>query len=210
MKLNTWYDYFIVFIFIIKIVFVVLACTLLYLKIKNSGQPETKTMTNIAYWKERVEFFFVANISIFLVYLFYPWRDKPLQIGYEPRLLLFFYGILILLTDKWDLFFQESKWFYYFQRVFGGNFYKKYYSSEEYDKLQKLKHINQNIQKSEGMRNIQDFPNMQNFQKSNDEYQKYYTLIYPPDTVGQFQYDPPEVANAASNFSSRFPPKSSF
>lgn len=208
MKFNTWYDYFVVFIIIIKILFVLLSASLLYLKIKDNGKPESETMKNISYWKERVEFVFIANMSILLAYLFYPRREKPIPIDNEARILLYVYGLVILLTAKWDLFIKESKWFYYLQRIFGGNYYKKYYSEEEHDAMKKQAEINKNIQKSENMRNLQDFPNMQNFSKSNAEYQKYYTLIYPPDTIGQFGYNSLEVADSASNFSNRFPPRS--
>ena len=44
MKFNTWYDYFVVFIIIIKILFVLLSASLLYLKIKDDGKPESETM----------------------------------------------------------------------------------------------------------------------------------------------------------------------
>ena len=72
--------------------------------------------------------------------------------------------------------------------------------------MQKTREIEKNIRVTEGMRNLQDYQNMRNFYKTNAEYQEYYTMIYPPDTIGQLQY---ETANAASNFSNRFPPKSS-
>lgn len=209
MKFNTWYDYFVVFIILIKVLFVVLSASLLYLKIKDEGKSQTETMKNISYWKERVEFIFIANMSILLCYLFYPRREKPIAIDNEARILLYVYGLLILLTAKWDLFIKESKWFYYLQRIFGGNYYKKYYSEEEHDAIKKHIEIDHNIKKSENMRNLQDFPNMQNFSKSNSEYQKYYTLIYPSDTIGQFGYDSLQSVDAASNFSSRFPARSS-
>jgi len=217
MNFKNWFNYFIVNTFIIKIIFFILSGIIIYLKLTNKQNLPSSSMLYLSHWQESSEFFFILNIGVILLYVFYPFREKPVLVGSETRLLLFVFGIIIIITNKWDLFFKENKWFYYFQRFIGGNYYKPYASEvqDEYssrlneESAKKQNQINYNIKKSEGMRNIQDFPNMQNFQKNNDEYQKYYTLIYPQDTVGQFGYDPPEVANAASNFSSRFPPKSS-
>ena len=208
MKFDKSYDYFILYIIIVKISFFILSFSLIYLKIKNHGKPETETMKHLTYWKERVEFVFIANIAILLIYLFYPRREKPIVLDNVSRSLLFAYGILILLTAKWDLFFKEDKWMFYFQRVLGGNYYKEY-TDDEIRTIQTQAEINNNIRKSEGIRNLQDYPNVRDFCKNNVEYQKYYTRIYPPDTIGQVRYSPVSVANAASNFSNRFPPKSS-
>ncbi len=205
MKFQSLYDYFVVFIVVVKISFFILSFSLIYLKIKNHGKPDTETMKNLTYWKERVEFIFILDIAILLTYLFYPKREKHIPLDNVSRDLLFAYGILILLTAKWDLFFKEDKWVFYFQRVLGGNYYKEY-TPDEFRTIQKTSEIEKNIRVTEGMRNLQDYPNMRNFYKTNAEYQKYYTMIYPPDTIGQLQY---ETANAASNFSNRFPPKSS-
>jgi hypothetical protein len=108
MKFQSWYDYFVVFIVIVKISFFILSFSLIYLKIKTHGQPETEIMKNLTYWKERVEFVFILDIAILLTYLFYPKREKPIPIDNISRNLLFAYGILIMLTAKWDLFFKED------------------------------------------------------------------------------------------------------
>lgn len=84
MKFQSWYDYFVVFIVIIKISFFILSLSLIYLKIKNHGKPETETMKTLTYWKERVEFIFILDIAILLTYLFYPKREKPIPIDNVP------------------------------------------------------------------------------------------------------------------------------
>jgi len=202
MKLKTLYDYFIVYVIIVKIIFVILAISLVYLKIKHHGEPESKTMQNISYWKDRTEFAFIANMSIMLGYLFYPKREKLLPIDNESKMLLFTYGIVILLTEKWGIFISESKWYPYLKRKIFGT---KQMTPEEEEIANKQAQINKNIRKSETMRNIQDYPNVNRFHKNNAEYQKYYTLIYPQDTLGQYAYEPQNVANAATNFSKNFP-----
>lgn len=125
------YDYFVIFVIITKIIFVILALLLLSLKINHGEAPETPFMKNISFWKERVEFIFITNMSILLTYLFYPFREKPIAIDSHARTFLFVYGLLILLTAKLDLFIKESRWFYYIQRIFGGNYYQQYYSEED-------------------------------------------------------------------------------
>ena len=79
-------------------------------------------LKKINYWRDRVEFIFIANMAIILMYLFYPGKEKQRVIDSEARLLLFSYGSLIILTAKWGIFFNESKWFEYFQDILGKNF----------------------------------------------------------------------------------------
>jgi hypothetical protein len=98
---------------------------------------------------------------------------------------------------------QESKWNPYLKNLFWGK--KNTMTIEEKIAANKQAEINYNIKKSETIRHIQDYPNMEKFYKNNSEYQKYYTLIYPPDTIGQYIYKPQNVANAASNFSKNIP-----
>jgi hypothetical protein len=149
-------------------------------------------------------------MSILLTYLFYPWREKPLILDKEVRVLFFVYGIVILLSINWFRLIKDNGFILPLQKILGGTKAKKNYSEEDERYMQKMAMINHNIRKSEKIRNIQDYPNVEKFYKNNSEYQKYYTMIHPPDTVGQMYYSKEsEVADAASNFSSRFPTTSS-
>jgi len=211
MKARPIYDYFVYFIIFVKIIYGLLAVSLLYVKVKNHGSHLNlwrDEVQKITYWKERVEIIFIVNMSILLIYLFYPWREKAMVIDENARLLLFAYGIIILFAGKWASVFGE--WIHY------GNKKKRegeyYYGGVDGETFRKHMEIDHRIKKSENIRNLQDYPNMKNFSVSNAEYQKYYTLIYPPDTIGSLNYPNPrvvDVADAASNFSNRFPPISS-
>lgn len=100
------FDIFISIIFVIKIIFILLSITYLYLKIK--GDEKSKTYKNIAFWKKRTEFIFILLMAILLIYLFNPRSDKINLIDKESKLLLYLFGILLLVTSKWDDFITVS------------------------------------------------------------------------------------------------------
>ena len=107
------YDKFIIFLLIIKVIFIVLAVTNIYLKLKN--KENTTLASKIKYWKERVEFIFVLLMAFLLIYLFNPRANRSNINDKETKLLLFLFGFVLLITAKWDSFFKESKWFVFLQ-----------------------------------------------------------------------------------------------
>ncbi len=109
------FDKYVMLAFFFKILFAVLAISHLYFVIKGKAHSE-KDM-KIEYWKERVEFVFIALMSFMLIYLFYPRSTKPIIIDYETKLLLFIYGIIILIGAKWEIFIKESPVFKKIQTV---------------------------------------------------------------------------------------------
>jgi hypothetical protein len=101
--------------FLFKIIFAILAVLHLFFKIK--GKTDSETDKKIVYWKERVEFVFIALMSLMMMYLFYPRSTKPIIIDFETKLLLFIFGIIILIEAKWDVFIKESPGFKKFQKI---------------------------------------------------------------------------------------------
>ena len=103
-----YYNIYLSFIVIIKIVIVILAILHIYLKIKEKKLSELDK--KIEFWKERLEFVFKVLMSLLLIYLFNP-QTKSVVIDSETKTLLWLFGIILLLTAKWDDFFHESKLF---------------------------------------------------------------------------------------------------
>jgi hypothetical protein len=101
-----YFDKYVIFTFLFKVLFAVLAGLHLYFKVK--GKAGSETDKKIVYWQERVEFVFVFLMSLMLIYLFYPRSTKPIIIDFETKVLLFVFGIIILIGAKWDIFFKES------------------------------------------------------------------------------------------------------
>lgn len=99
-------DMYVTFIFIVKIVFLILAVTHVYLKAK--GKAHSELDNKILFWKERIEFVFVLLMSILLMYTFFPRRQIPIPIDYEMKLLFFLFGLILIITAKWDVFIEES------------------------------------------------------------------------------------------------------
>lgn len=106
-------------IFIIKILFILLAVVHLYLNLWHKVNPELDE--KVVFWKERVEFVFVFLMACLLIYLFYPPFNKGLSVSGETKLLLYLFGIVLLITAKWKDFFTESPVFVTVQDVVGDN-----------------------------------------------------------------------------------------
>jgi CHASE2 domain-containing sensor protein len=95
--------------------FVILAATHIYLRAK--GKTNSNLDKNIVYWKDRIEFIFVLLMSVLLIYLFNPRKDKSVLINYETKLLLYLFGFVLLIMAKWDTFIEEAKWFKDLQEI---------------------------------------------------------------------------------------------
>lgn len=107
MKFDKWYDYFIVFILLTKLIYAILVIIHIYLKIK--GEDGSDYDLKIVFYKDQLEIIFIISMSILLLYLFYPRHVKPPEIDAQSRLLLFVYGIIILFTLDWRKFIDENK-----------------------------------------------------------------------------------------------------
>ncbi len=112
-------DIFINFIIFIKICFILFAITHGYLK--RTGKLNTELDNKVVYWKGKIEFVFIALMALLLIYLFNPRYKREMIIDYETKVLLFLFGIILLITAKWDEFFEESAWFQKLQIILGKN-----------------------------------------------------------------------------------------
>jgi hypothetical protein len=110
-----YFDMYITLIFIVKIVFIILAVYRLYVKAKKP--QDKKLLETVEFWKGRFEFIFITLMSFLLVYLFNPRANNIGMIDGETKLLLFLFGIVLLLTEGWSSFFHESPLFKKFQGV---------------------------------------------------------------------------------------------
>ena len=101
-----YYAIYISIVFLLKIVFVILASANVYLKFKNKAGSDLDK--EILFWKERVEFVFIVLMSILLIYLFNPIKNKLFMINNETKLLLYLFGVVLIITADWKAFFKES------------------------------------------------------------------------------------------------------
>ena len=111
------FNLYITLIFIIKLGFISLALTHIYLKVKGKSQSDLDK--KIMYWKERFEFIFILLMAMLLIYLFNPRTDRIVMINGETKVLLYLFGFILLITAKWGEFFHEAEWFKYFQKSVG-------------------------------------------------------------------------------------------
>ena len=65
----------------------------------------------LVYWEERTEFMYNISMAILLIILFKPGKNK--HIHSENSLLLFLFGLYLLVDAKWNLFITEPSWYSY-------------------------------------------------------------------------------------------------
>lgn len=114
--MNYFHSY-IYLIIVVKLLFVALTISHLYLKSK--GDKDKDLDEKIVYWKERVEFVFEILMALLLIYLFNPRHDHNVLIDKHVKVLLYLFGFILLLTAKWGNFFKESIWFEDLQKIIG-------------------------------------------------------------------------------------------
>ena len=115
-------NYFLLYIyatFTAKVIFIILATMHAYLKMTHKGTSDLDM--EVVFWKERVEFIFVFLMACLLIYLFFPLRTKAVEINEETKLLLYIFGIVLLITADWGEFFSESRDFIRVQDILGVN-----------------------------------------------------------------------------------------
>ncbi len=98
--------YFVTFLFIVKILFAILAVVHIYLKRK--GKEDSKMSEFVTFWKERLEFVFIIGVSLLLMIFFFPGRKIQMEPTFEMRFLFFVYGIIILINVDWKIVVGES------------------------------------------------------------------------------------------------------
>jgi hypothetical protein len=111
------FNWYITFIFAIKIGFLLTNAFHMYLTAK--GEANTDLGKKVYYWKERLEFIFIALMSFLLIYLFNPRQNRLSMIDYETGLLLYLFGFVLIITANWQLFFKESPFMKMLQKSVG-------------------------------------------------------------------------------------------
>jgi hypothetical protein len=108
LKLDTGLDFYVLFLIIVKTVFVVAA--LGHVILTHTTSSFDKYDEKLVYWKERTEFIFVVSMSVLLIYYFHP-IIKSGPMSDETKLLFFLFGWVLLVTANWKIFITEAPWF---------------------------------------------------------------------------------------------------
>jgi hypothetical protein len=109
LKLETWLDYFVFCIILVKLVFLFSAISHLIIT-HFTKHPNDTLDEKMVYWKERTEFVFIAMMAVLLIYHFNPRMPKK-QINEETSLLFFLFGWILIITSKWGIFIKEAHWY---------------------------------------------------------------------------------------------------
>ena len=100
-NLATLYTIYIAFIILVKIAFISISILLMYQRLTH--KPHNEVSHQLHYWRDVTELIFIISMSIILIYSFYPRWSKPVELTSETKYLLFFYGIITIITADWDV-----------------------------------------------------------------------------------------------------------
>ena len=113
MKSEQFVRWFVVFIILVKVVY-----SLAYygnLIVSNTSDTFSHDYDElILYWKHVSEFIFIFSMSILLIYHFFPdssFIQKPILVDKETRLLFVLYGVILIFTADWTVFFDKDSYF---------------------------------------------------------------------------------------------------
>jgi hypothetical protein len=102
------YNKFIRLLIVLKIIFIILA--LIHFLYIIKGNANSVIDITVEYWKSRIEFMFTILMSVLIMYLFYPLREKPILINHDTKLLLFLFGAVLIITARWNDFIETGNW----------------------------------------------------------------------------------------------------
>ena len=87
MKINRFYSNYIIFVFIVKIIFLILAITNKYLLIKGNNPTLQK---QVYIWREKVEYFFVILMALLCIglYITYPSPTIAVLVALRDRVVI--------------------------------------------------------------------------------------------------------------------------
>jgi hypothetical protein len=108
-RLETSVDYFLLFIVVIKFIFVLTAVSHIILS-HSTNKKAAKSDPKLVYWRERTEFIFIISMAILLIYHFNPIFPEK-YINSETSLLFFMFGFVLIITADWNIFVTESPWY---------------------------------------------------------------------------------------------------
>jgi len=113
-----YYNNFILCVFLSKILFVVCGVWHFILVRKNKGENELSS--RLFTWKEYFEFIFLVSMALLCLHLFNPLTEIRPAINKETRLLLFIFGLIVLINSKWEVVVGHSKWLMLLQYFISG------------------------------------------------------------------------------------------
>ena len=106
-----FYDRLVYFLFFIKIIYYITILCILGLTNYNKTHSSlniSKIISFLEYWNQVCHFIFYILISLMLIYIFNPFKDKTYLIDNTVRFLFFILGIIYLFNVNWTLFFKSK------------------------------------------------------------------------------------------------------
>jgi L-asparagine transporter-like permease len=91
------YSAYIQSIIVVKIIFVFFVLVQIYLLVK--GKKDSEMDKKIKYWKNKFENVFKLLMALLLIFLFNPGTDRSVLIDKETKILLFLFGIILIITE---------------------------------------------------------------------------------------------------------------
>ena len=108
--MKNYINVFIVFIILVKIIFLLCVIGEITFNHYHKNTPQSKYWEGIfKYWHERAEFIFTICIAILLIFIFRPRNNNIIYITKEMTILFYLFGLFLILTANWGLVINENK-----------------------------------------------------------------------------------------------------
>ena len=121
MKTKNYINIFVWFIICIKIIFILVSISyfVVHKHIDNKVHDSKMKLLDetLLYWKKRMEFLYIICMSLLIIFIFSPRHKREIYITTEMIFLFYLFGIILIITSDWKLFFTNSKWYGEIQHI---------------------------------------------------------------------------------------------
>lgn len=121
MKTKKYLNIFVWIIIFIKITFLLLSLSYFVVNKQTQNKVHDSKMKSLAqtllYWKKRMEFIYIICMSLLIIFIFSPRHNREIYITTEMIFLFYLFGIILIITSDWKLFFTNAKWYGKIQHI---------------------------------------------------------------------------------------------
>lgn len=116
LKFKSYLDFFILFIIITKVCFLFFAAGDAVLHHSTNNYIQNVLVPKVSHWRDISEIIYVVSMGILLIYVFKIRENGIHGIEEDVSFLLFLFGIILILTADWSVFFKNYTWYQKFNK----------------------------------------------------------------------------------------------
>jgi hypothetical protein len=111
LKFKTYLDFFILFIILTKVCFLFFAAGDAALHRSTNNYIKNVLVPEFSRWKNISEIIYIVSMGILLIYIFKIRENGIHGLEEDVGFILFLFGIILILTADWSVFFKNYTWY---------------------------------------------------------------------------------------------------